>query len=437
MVDLSNIQGGSLVPDLSGTINQVVGAFGQFQGRKRALEQAEIKATATEDAFGLLEGGTPAQQEQALSRLAIIQGPAVANSIRETINSGNVQRRLDLQTANDQGLKDTLFIKSIKDPAKRVRAIRSLVGRPGQTAEDVSELVNLANMNFDDQNTELRKDEISFTDTKTLLDQQFKKDQAAIVADARLADPQTDLGKAKRDLDQGLITKQDFKKIQDAPPEFQSTVGKLVGDLKAAEQSFGKGSPQAKAVQAALDSEAKGEPPKLTDIAGFRKEFTKQSGDFIKLRTAIKKIDATPATGPGDIAMVFNYMKILDPASTVREGEFATAANAGGIIESVRNTINKVIGDAKFGTILSPKNREQFKAAARSLFDTQLETQLQSEREFSRIATESGLDASLVIPDFVGEFRPDATGKKKLTGAVELKVGETKTQGRFKIRRIE
>lgn len=418
MADLRSIQGGSLVPDLSGTINQVVGAFGQFQERKGAREQALEKRTETEDVLGLLEGGTPAQQEEALSRLAIIQGPQVANSIRATITSGNVQKRLELQAANDQGLKDTLFIKSIKDPAKRVRAIRSLAGRPGQTAEDMSELVDLANMTPDQQEIELRKDEISFTDTKTLLDQQFKKDQAAIVADARLADPQTELGKAKRDLDQGLISQKDFKKIQDAPPDFQSSVGKLVGDLKAAEQTFGKGSDQAKAVQAALDSEAKGEPPKLTDIAGFRKEFTKESGDFIKLRTAIKKIDATPATGAGDIAMVFNYMKILDPASTVREGEFATAANAGGIIESARNTMNKIIGDAKFGTILSPKNRQQFRDAARLLFDTQLESQLQSEREFSRIATESGLDPSQVIVDFVGEFRPDATGKKKLTGAV-------------------
>lgn len=418
MPTLANIQGASLVPDLRGTINQVVGAFGQFQDRKRAGEQAQIKQTATEDALGLLEGGSPSQQEQALSRLAIIQGPAVANSIRQTVESGTVQKRLELQTANDKGLRDTLFIKSVKDPAKRVRAIRSLAAQPGRTIEEMSEFVNLANMSPDDQETELRKDEISFTDTKTLLDQQFKRDQASIVADAKLATPQTDLGKAKRDLDQGLITAKDFKKIQDAPPEFQSTVGKLVGDLKAAEQSFGKGSPQAKAVQAALDSEAKGEPPKLTDIAGFRKEFTKQSGDFIKLRTAIKKINNTPATGPGDIAMVFNYMKILDPASTVREGEFATAANAGGIIESVRNQINKVIGDAQFGTILSPKNREQFRSAATLLFDTQLESQLQSEREFSRIATESGFKPSQVIVDFIGEFRPDAKGKKKLTGAV-------------------
>ena len=33
----------------------------------------------------------------------------------------------------------------------------------------------------------------------------------------------------------------------------------------------------------------------------------------------------------GDMALIFSYMKMLDPNSTVREGEYATAQDAGSI----------------------------------------------------------------------------------------------------------
>lgn len=443
MVTLANIQGASLVPDLKGTISSVAQAFGQAQERKSKQETALTKQIDTEDALDVLETGTRGQRESALNRLAILQGPAVANSIRATIESGNKVELAKLKLENDKGLKDTLFIQSVKDPVKRVQAIKSLAAEPGRTPQQIQEMVKLINMTPDQQEIELRKDQIAFTDVKALQEQQFKREEAAtkreadiaakaIEADAKLAEPQTDLGKAKRDLNQGLITQEDFDKIRNAPPDFQSSVGKLIGDLKAAEELFGKGSSQVQAVQEAIDSESAGDPPSLTDQAGLRKEYTKESGDFLKLRSAIKKINSTPATGAGDIAMVFNYMKILDPNSTVREGEFATAANAGGIPQSLWTSLNKIIGDVKFGVILSPRARKDIKEAARTLFDTQLETQLQSEREFSRIATESGINPSVVLPDFIAEFRPDATGKTKLTG-----VSGEKAKPKFTIKEIK
>jgi hypothetical protein len=51
----------------------------------------------------------------------------------------------------------------------------------------------------------------------------------------------------------------------------------------------------------------------------------------------------------GDIAAVYTFMKALDPTSTVREGEYATAKNAGGISESLRNIVNKAIGNGFLG----------------------------------------------------------------------------------------
>ena len=78
-------------------------------------------------------------------------------------------------------------------------------------------------------------------------------------------------------------------------------------------------------------------------------------------------------TGAGDLALIFGFMKVLDPRSTVREGEFASAANAGGVVENVRNQYNKVLE----GTLLTPQVRAQFITSANALFAKQ-------QREFSR-----------------------------------------------------
>jgi len=53
------------------------------------------------------------------------------------------------------------------------------------------------------------------------------------------------------------------------------------------------------------------------------------------------------AHAANDIAAVYNYMKVLDPTSVVREGEYATAQNAGSIPERWRNAYNKAI-DGEF-----------------------------------------------------------------------------------------
>lgn len=78
--------------------------------------------------------------------------------------------------------------------------------------------------------------------------------------------------------------------------------------------------------------------------------------------TSYKRIvaAATNKSGPGDIAILFNYMKMLDPTSVVRESEYATAANAGGIPETVRSAYNRLLDGQK----LSPEMRTQILTAA-------------------------------------------------------------------------
>lgn len=98
----------------------------------------------------------------------------------------------------------------------------------------------------------------------------------------------------------------------------------------------------------------------------YRKEFEglKQVKDFRSARTqfnALRETALNPnATAQDDIAVIFQFMKTLDPTSTVREGEFATAQNAGGIPDTIRNAFNR----AQNGERLSPAQRRQMAQTA-------------------------------------------------------------------------
>jgi hypothetical protein len=64
---------------------------------------------------------------------------------------------------------------------------------------------------------------------------------------------------------------------------------------------------------------------------------TQQSvlGAHKNLQAIAQKTDA-----PSDVAFIYSYMKMLDPGSVVREGEFATAQNAAGVPDRIRNAYN-------------------------------------------------------------------------------------------------
>lgn len=81
------------------------------------------------------------------------------------------------------------------------------------------------------------------------------------------------------------------------------------------------------------------------------KTYKAARDNYQKIRTAAGRNDAQ-----GDLGLVYGYMKMLDPGSVVREGEFATAANSGGIDEGLRNTYNSLIN----GQRLTPEQRQQF-----------------------------------------------------------------------------
>ena len=89
-------------------------------------------------------------------------------------------------------------------------------------------------------------------------------------------------------------------------------------------------------------------------------------------------------------------MKVLDPGSTVREGEFATAQNAGGVDARVRSLFNSVVD----GTRLTTEQRADFLDRSSRLYKSQESLVLPLYDYFGKIAVSRGFDPNEVLPTF-------------------------------------
>lgn len=108
---------------------------------------------------------------------------------------------------------------------------------------------------------------------------------------------------------------------------------------------------------------------------------------YKKLNKAVQRADA-----PGDMSAIFAYMKMLDPGSTVREGEYASAQNTAGIPERILTAYNNAIKGEK----LSPEQREGFRSSAEGIYATHREQRDQLANQYKSIASQRGLDPGKV-----------------------------------------
>jgi hypothetical protein len=193
-------------------------------------------------------------------------------------------------------------------------------------------------------------------------------------------------------------------------PSPQTDAGKTVLDREMIVSQFGDDSPQAAAFDELTSSE---DAPSLSDKAGIRKEFTSLSQDFVATRDAFGKLSAANAQADktrkegkdaplADIAMIFGFMKMLDPRSIVQQGEIASTQNAAGVPDRIRNLYNRV----RAGNSLSPDQRQEILDQAGALMMVQLRGQRNLEDRYRGIASRAGVGTSEdVVIDFIGEYR--------------------------------
>lgn len=127
----------------------------------------------------------------------------------------------------------------------------------------------------------------------------------------------------------------------------------------------------------------------------LRSEFSKFKTNFQEAQTAQDKVVRSLArqTAAGDVSAVFAYMKVLDPGSVVREGEQATARNAAGVPERIRNAYNRTLT----GQSLTPEQRQDFLETSQSLFQAEQDKYIANRKVYEDIATRQKLNVLNVV----------------------------------------
>ena len=153
----------------------------------------------------------------------------------------------------------------------------------------------------------------------------------------------------------------------------------------------------------AIDMAYKDKELKTKDQTALRKEFQTLDSvkDISKQVQAFGRViaSAEDPSAAGDLALIFNYMKILDPGSTVREGEFANAQNSGGVDDRVIALYNSLFA----GTRLSQVQRDDFINRASRLY-SEAERQLLEIRGY--YVKKSGMEDEAFAPPirYTGDF---------------------------------
>ena len=160
----------------------------------------------------------------------------------------------------------------------------------------------------------------------------------------------------------------------------------------------------------------------FTQEGSLRKDYQAESKKFKNATNAYAKLRANAEVkdpkGSDDVALIFNFMKTLDPESTVRESEYATAKDTAGLPSWVRNTFNKALS----GKFLTDSQRAFFLQTAEDAYFAQQRTQKENEDYFRKLASSYGLDSENIVTPFSGSFKrktdPRATYDKEEIGVL-------------------
>jgi hypothetical protein len=132
-------------------------------------------------------------------------------------------------------------------------------------------------------------------------------------------------------------------------------------------------------------------------ITDFGNEKTIQSlrvaGSFFNSMNELG-VGTKKYTPSDDIALVFAFMKTLDPTSTVGPTEYATASKAGGVPEAIRNTYNRL----KDGEFLTDDQRRNFIDTARKNYNGISKEAENIASNYRLMAKDRDIPEHLVVP---------------------------------------
>lgn len=160
------------------------------------------------------------------------------------------------------------------------------------------------------------------------------------------------------------------------------------------------------------------EAPKQTDIAGMRKEFEAKSETFSTIRANKAKIDALaqqPANSANDLAILYSYIKLLDPGSVVREGEVQLSRD-GSVPDQIVSEYRRLFTTE--GSRLGPNVRQQIVQNSGTIFESGLQSQRGLQERYSGLAQRAGFNPEDVVQDYTAPQQsaaPGSGGKPQVT----------------------
>ena len=131
----------------------------------------------------------------------------------------------------------------------------------------------------------------------------------------------------------------------------------------------------------------------------FRNEYNDRTKSYQETKSAYGRILAVsdPKTpdeeAAADLALIFNFMKMQDPGSTINTGEFANAQNAAGVPDRIRNLYNNLVTGAR----LNPTQRKSFRGQAENLYKAAGQQEDIVRKGIDRIAKGMGLNTQNIF----------------------------------------
>lgn len=149
----------------------------------------------------------------------------------------------------------------------------------------------------------------------------------------------------------------------------------------------------------------------------LRDEFNSLTKDFRTVQDAYSKINKTSGTGAGDMSMLYQYVKLLDPGSVVRESEFATAAASGSFGERIQGAAKSVIEGGR----LPPSLRQEFLTESKNIYEGQKSGYDRQKQIYTGLSNNFNVDPDLVVTDYteLNPAPPTGGGEVKFLGFEE------------------
>lgn len=150
-------------------------------------------------------------------------------------------------------------------------------------------------------------------------------------------------------------------------------------------------------------------------IAGRRRTLRTDYGKAIKIPLdalqAFKKVEesANLNSAYGDVALLTNFMKVLDPGSIVRESEFEMIANTGGLPVAIANAFRKSAN----GELLSEDQRKMLTQAAMANLQPSIDLAAMQTNFYTAEAKRQGVDPANTFVNPFADLNLDEMAAKR------------------------